>query len=239
MSNKPRKDSKTAKAGNETAPRGGRLYRGISEEARRAERRRAFIRAGIAVFGRDGFAGATTRGLCAEAGLTQRYFYESFESLEDLFVAVTNHLGSELEAEIDAAVQHAERSVEAVTLASLTAFFSFIHNDRPAARILMIEMMTVGPKVERAVRKFTEGRAEHLREIAVQLRPELAHDLGNVRLISSGLVGAARNIALAWMASDFAEPLEEVVDSAMRIYSALLPGARSRPARRIGLSRAR
>ncbi|MEW5890190.1 MAG: TetR/AcrR family transcriptional regulator [Pseudomonadota bacterium] len=206
----------------------GRVYRGVSEEARRAERKQAFIRAGIEIFARDGFAGATTRSLCAEAGLTQRYFYESFASLEDLFVAVTNHLGAQLEAHIDAAVAGAHRSAEAITRASLTAFFGFMLEDRRAARILLIEILTVGPRLELSLRRFSEGRAEHLRTLIEQLHPGIKRNRGNVRLIASGLVGAARSIAVAWMSGGYAEPLEEVVDSALRLYSAILPARRRR-----------
>ena len=224
MSNKRIKEAASASAGR------GRIYRGVSEEARRAERKQAFIQAGIEVFARDGFAGATTRGLCAEAGLTQRYFYESFASLEDLFVAVTNHLGTQLEARINAAVDGAPRNVAAITRASLAAFFGFMLDDRRAARILLIEILTVGPRLELSLRRFSEGRAEHLRTLIEQLHPEIARDRGSVRLITSGLVGAARSIAAAWMSGGYAEPLEEVVDSALRLYSAILPARRRRAA---------
>ena len=61
-----------------------------------AGRRARFIEAGIEVFGQQGLRGATVRGVCAAAGLTDRYFYESFPSLEALLQAVYQQLSDEL-----------------------------------------------------------------------------------------------------------------------------------------------
>jgi len=65
-----------------------RPYGGLAMEERVAARRARFIEAGIELFGTQGFRGATVRGICAAAGLTDRYFYESFASLEALLADV-------------------------------------------------------------------------------------------------------------------------------------------------------
>ncbi|MGH9792076.1 MAG: TetR/AcrR family transcriptional regulator, partial [Candidatus Acidiferrales bacterium] len=58
---------------------------------RSAERRARLIQAGVQVFGTKGFHSATVKQICAEAGLTERYFYESFENLNALFLATYDH----------------------------------------------------------------------------------------------------------------------------------------------------
>src|SRR5438067_1452042 len=85
-----------------SAPR-TRTYGGVGAVERRAERRTRFIEAAIVTFGQHGFSKTTTRSLCAEAGLTQRYFYESFESVEELFEVVAKKLGEDLEIRLLAA----------------------------------------------------------------------------------------------------------------------------------------
>jgi AcrR family transcriptional regulator len=67
---------------------GGRAYGGLGPAERVAARRERFIEAGTELFGDAGFRGATVRGVCAAAGLTDRYFYESFPSLEALLAEV-------------------------------------------------------------------------------------------------------------------------------------------------------
>src|SRR5690606_27216755 len=69
-----------------------RRYGGMSDQERRDERQRRFLEAGLETFGSLGYSATTTRRLCAEAGLTQRYFYQSFEGMEALFVAVAKQL---------------------------------------------------------------------------------------------------------------------------------------------------
>src|ERR1700760_2964539 len=69
-----------------------RSYGGLAREERVAARRARFIEAGVELFGTHGFRGATVRGVCAAAGLTDRYFYESFPTLEALLAAVYGSL---------------------------------------------------------------------------------------------------------------------------------------------------
>ncbi|WP_278258124.1 TetR family transcriptional regulator [Nocardioides convexus] len=57
------------------APR--RRYGGKTAEQRRAERREALLAAAVDIWQESGWAAVTMRGVCARAGLTDRYFYES------------------------------------------------------------------------------------------------------------------------------------------------------------------
>src|ERR1700760_3307724 len=72
-----------------------RPYGGLAMAERVAARRARFVEAGVELFGTQGFRGATVRGVCAAAGLTDRYFYESFATLEALLAAVYHSLKDE------------------------------------------------------------------------------------------------------------------------------------------------
>lgn len=65
-----------------------RVYGGRSADQRRADRRARLIDAALDIWGRNGWAAVTMRGVCASAGLTDRYFYESFADRDDLLAAV-------------------------------------------------------------------------------------------------------------------------------------------------------
>jgi AcrR family transcriptional regulator len=73
-----------------------RPYGGVKAEARRQERRQRLLDAGLEVFGHKGYHHTTVRDICVAAGLTERYFYESFKSLRLLFDAVHEQLRNEL-----------------------------------------------------------------------------------------------------------------------------------------------
>ena len=72
-----------------------RSWRGVPPEVRRAERRELLVDAAYELLGAEGWNGTTVRGVCQSARLNPRYFYESFDSLESLFIAVFDRLVQE------------------------------------------------------------------------------------------------------------------------------------------------
>ncbi|MGZ5402962.1 MAG: TetR/AcrR family transcriptional regulator, partial [Aeromicrobium sp.] len=57
------------------------VYRGVTAADRAADRRERLFEATLEVWGRDGGPSVTMTRICAEAGLTERYFYENFSGL--------------------------------------------------------------------------------------------------------------------------------------------------------------
>src|SRR3954467_13397662 len=76
------------------APR--RAYGGISADDRVAARRAKLLDAGLELFGTHGFGATGVKDVCREAGVTDRYFYESFNDGRALFPAVFDRLTDEL-----------------------------------------------------------------------------------------------------------------------------------------------
>src|SRR3954469_9251227 len=66
-----------------------RPYRGIEAAERLNERRRRLVEAGLDLLGADNSeTELTVRAVCKKAGLTARYFYESFADKDQFVVAV-------------------------------------------------------------------------------------------------------------------------------------------------------
>ncbi|MFP5431308.1 MAG: TetR/AcrR family transcriptional regulator, partial [Gammaproteobacteria bacterium] len=138
-----------------------RTYGGESPEERMARRRACFIAAGRVLFSQIGYRKTTMRTLCAEAGLTDRYFYESFGSIEDLLVAVYEELMAEMQARIMAALQAAGpgQRPEALIDTGLDAFFRQVE-DTAAARIIWLEVLGVSPRVDQVYNHGTRNFAD-------------------------------------------------------------------------------
>src|ERR1700733_12132177 len=68
------------------------MWRGQSPAQRSAVRCQQLLAAGLEVFGTCGWQQSTVRGICAAAGLSERYFYESFTSRDELLPAVYDDL---------------------------------------------------------------------------------------------------------------------------------------------------
>ncbi len=79
----------------ETAKVSPRRYGGKSAEQRRAERRAQLVEAALEIWQDQGWAAVTMRGVCAQAGLTDRYFYESFTDRDALLGTVWDQMRDE------------------------------------------------------------------------------------------------------------------------------------------------
>ena len=126
-----------------------RSYAGESPDVRQARRRRRFIDSGKTLFGTLGYRKTTMRNLCAHAGLTDRYFYASFASLEDLLAAVYEERAAELEAAVLAAVRATGPDAPLDTLIrhGLDAFFRQAE-DAETARVIWLEVLGVSPRID-------------------------------------------------------------------------------------------
>lgn len=71
-----------------------RRYAGLSGDQRAALRRESLLEAGLDVFAATGKGGATMTAICAHAKLTERYFYESFTSRDELLQKVLDGIAT-------------------------------------------------------------------------------------------------------------------------------------------------
>jgi len=174
-----------------------RRYSGQSFEDRQAERRDKLIRAAVQVAGRGGLEAASVAAICAEAGLTARYFYESFPTREAIFVEAYRAVQNELLNRIT------EGKGQGDAKRALTAFYHAIRERQDLARVFLIDL----DDADGAMRMASFEGANKLSK-AFGLKA--THPL-----MLAGIVGALVDIAKRWIESDFAEPIEKVVDIAL------------------------
>lgn len=85
-----------------------RPYRGVDAVDRLAQRRRRLLEAGLDLLGSESDAAdLTVRTICNRAGLTLRYFYESFSDKDEFVAAVFDWVLGDLAATTQAAVSAA------------------------------------------------------------------------------------------------------------------------------------
>ncbi|MEO6604241.1 MAG: TetR/AcrR family transcriptional regulator, partial [Aeromicrobium sp.] len=72
------------------------VYGGVSAADRKIARRIKLLDATLEVWGREGGPPVTMTRVCAEAGLTERYFYESFTGLGQAQIAVVERVAEEI-----------------------------------------------------------------------------------------------------------------------------------------------
>lgn len=196
-----------------------RSYRGQSQEQRRAERRNRLIAAAIAVYGERGYHQATVKAVCEAAGLTERYFYESFANSEALLIDSYNTVAYTVLAEILRAGETAGRGKVARSRAMLHAYFAALQREPRSARVFLVEIRGVSPAVDEA---FEASLRAIGREVARLVAPGVLED----ELLQAGLIGGVIHIAMHWIRNRYQPPIDIAVETALRLGTVLATPAR-------------
>ncbi|CAM3678647.1 TetR/AcrR family transcriptional regulator [Nocardioides zeicaulis] len=197
----------------------GRTYAGESAPDRLARRRRQLLEAGLELFGTAGYRATTVRLLCRAAKVSDRYFYEQFDSTEDLLLAVYDACTARLErAAVDAL---GDRTDDVADLArrGLAAFLEVVESDPRLTRVVWFEVLGVSPRVEAAYLARMQAFG-HLMLGVVAGRdgvadlPDLTRDL-----LASTAVGAVSHTVVTWTSAGFSPDRDLVADALARFLA--------------------
>lgn len=201
-------------------------YQGMTAAARLADRRERLIEAGIDLFGTSGFRATSIDEVCARAGLTKRYFYESFASREALLMAVYDEVNDQLQAQ---ALAHIVASagtnpdVLALTDAIITAIFTHLRDEPKHGRILFVEVLGVSPEVDR---KYLDNTS-NWEKLLVALVPDDSSLTARPALLARAALGTVVGMAVGWIQSGKHESVEEIVGAIRALFSGELSQVRT------------
>ncbi|WP_315830749.1 TetR/AcrR family transcriptional regulator [Bradyrhizobium prioriisuperbiae] len=195
-----------------------RHYAGVSAEERQLARRERLIEAAISVYGKLGYRNATVKAVCEAAGLTERYFYESFTNSEALLVTAFDTVSHRVIDRLDTIRREHPGPAEARGRAVLQAYYQLLKDEPDGARLFVIEIARVGPAVD-------EVWAALLREFGELLSRTVAPDtnveLKSGQMLRAGAVGAMVQIAKAWIKGGYTQSVEAVAEDALRLCRVL------------------
>ena len=199
-----------------------RAYGGVPADQRRAVRRAALVAAGLDIIGTQGYARLTVAGLCARAGLNERYFYESFATAEDVLVAVVDDVIAELAGAIVAAVAAAPADSRAKSRAAISAAVDLLADDARKSRVILVEPLAAPAlaarraDVARMLVALIVGQAQEFYGAETALRVGSWGDFA----AAYSLGGLAETMA-AWLRGDLAITRDEFVDRATELFVAV------------------
>ncbi|WP_040790600.1 TetR/AcrR family transcriptional regulator [Nocardia paucivorans] len=190
------------------------VYRGVSAAERVAERRARLLEAALTVWASPETR-TTMTAVCAEAGLSERYFYESFSGLDELLEAVMNGIAVEIEETGRRAAEDAGADPEARIHASIRAFVQLLVDDPRKGRVAIVESV--------AMPKLRQRRTELLRHLAHEAALEVRKSLGPTDRSeredeTAGLlfVGGMSELVTAWLDGAVQVSADEIIDAAVR-----------------------
>lgn len=116
-----------------------RTYRGLRADQRRDDRRRRLMDAALDIMGTQGWAATSVRGVCEQARVGPRFFYESFNDLEALAVAVHDEIFERAISRALAANDAAGGSLAEKVHAGISAIITDLTDDPRRARVAFAE----------------------------------------------------------------------------------------------------
>jgi AcrR family transcriptional regulator len=191
-----------------------RSWRGVSSEDRASARRELLLDAAFELLGTEGWAAVTVRGVCRQARLHPRYFYQAFEDLDDLMVAVFDQVVEGMRKAIAEAVAAAGSSAADRAHAGLYAVAHFVTDDRRRARVIYTEGLGND--------RLRQRRIDTMHQFVSALVHTGDHPAAEVAAYIS--VGGFTNALVAWLDGRIDISLHELVDDATAI---LLAGGRA------------
>src|ERR1700727_1985809 len=188
-----------------------RPYGGVSATDRRHQRRQRLIDAGLQFFGTRGIAAVGIVDVCAEAGLTKRYFYENFASIDALAEAVFEHVTSNLVAMVAPAI---EIGAGRDPRPALTAYTRALLSDPRVVRLLAVESQA-GP-----LRKYRDEFPTRAVELwfAFAAADDASPPPTERRIKAYAFIGAALQIGIAWLDGQLPLTMDEVIDQLVDLF---------------------
>jgi len=200
-----------------------RQYRGKSAEQRRTERRAQLVAAALEIWQEQGWAAVTMRGVCARAGLTDRYFYESFADRDALLGTVWDQMRDETLAMLLTTIARVSDAEPLVQLRA--ALDAVVHHiaDEPAQAQIIFGDHAGSSVLEQRRRDTVQMSTDLMVDLA---RPYLRDGVDDRALRVTVLMGIGGfvELVLAWRHGTVEATAGEVVDQLAEVAGAL--GAR-------------
>jgi AcrR family transcriptional regulator len=197
-------------------------FKGVSAADRRIDRRSRLVEAAYGIAGSEGAGALGVGRVCRAAGLTKRYFYESFGSLAELESAVVDHAIVVMTRCVE---PYRPTTDDRSPQAWLEAFVGALVDDACLARVLLTETHggALSPYRRQILDVAIVGMAPDGDDPSADLR---------TRLVAYAQMGALGELCLAWhggqLVIDRATFVESLADLFVRIDAVPAPGTGSR-----------
>ncbi len=172
-------------------------WSGVSLEDRQALRRDKLIAAGVQLLGEEGGPALTVRAVCRAAGLTERYFYESFADRDEFVRAVYDDVCTRAMSTLMSATTPRE---------AVERFVALMVDDPVRGRVLLLAP-AVEPVLVRSGAEWMPSFIELLQRKLTRIGdPVLQH------MVAISLIGGLTALFTAYLDGRLASTREQFID---------------------------
>jgi len=158
-------------------------------------------------------------GVCQQAGLTERYFYESFANLDEALVAVLEEIADEIEQRTIATLASAGGAPADRAHASIAAFVQILTDDPRKGRAAIVESASLDATRSHhalLLRRFARMSAREARKL---FGPD-AWGEPEGAFAATMFVGGVAQLVASWIDGTLPATPEAIIDAAARNFAA-------------------
>ncbi|WUD78116.1 TetR/AcrR family transcriptional regulator [Streptomyces sp. NBC_00510] len=194
-----------------------RKYGGMTAEERVAARRRRIMDAAIELFSTQGYGGTSMRAVLRHCHLPDRYFTESFASLDELLAAILEEIQQDEAARCRTALAAGGTRRDRAR-GMLDVLAGGVVDDPRKGRIKLVESLAGGPLAAAERRRGMRRLASLVESL---LREDWAAAGTDVTAMAMAVVGGVNQILLNWVDGGLAFSREDFVDQALHFFDAV------------------
>ena len=196
-----------------------RSYGGKSAEERAEDRRVRLVEATISVLAEHG-AAATMTAICAEAGLTERYFYESFAHRDDALQAALDAVCEEIAAGATATLEGSTGTPEQRVHAMTAWFVDWIGRERDRGLVAVVQASAT-PRLRARRHELLGTFADLVALESTRLYGEHAWPPDRARLHGLVYIAGFAELLAAWLLEEIELTGDELATTASDLFLAL------------------
>ncbi len=197
-----------------------RSYGGKTAVERVAERRTRLIEATIEVLAEQGEAHTTMTAVCSAAGLTERYFYESFGSLDDALLAALDSVGEEIMALAIGTSESTLGAPETRVHAVMVAFVDLVERSPAKAKVAVIHS-SANPRLRARRHELMGLFADFVGRESADLYGDAAWPADRARIHGLVYIAGLAELVASWLTGDVELSAAELVETAEDLFAAI------------------
>jgi AcrR family transcriptional regulator len=197
-----------------------RSYGGKTAQERAQDRRERLVDATIALLAEHGEAGTTMTAICARAGLTERYFYESFAHREDALLAALDHVSAQIAAAAQGVIEQTPGSPEERVHAVMASFVDLVSRD-PALGLVAVVHSSATPSLRARRHELIGTFADLVAHEAAVLYGEDAWPADRARLQGLVYIAGFAELVASWLTGEVTLTAEQLTSTASDLFVSL------------------
>jgi AcrR family transcriptional regulator len=197
-----------------------RSYGGRTAEERAQERRARLVEATIALLAEHGEGGTTMTAICARAGLTERYFYESFAHREDALLAALDHVSEQIATAAREVIAQTPGSPEERVRAVMESFVDLVSHD-PALGLVAVVHSTSTPSLRARRHELIISFADLVADEAAVLYGDDAWPADRARVQGLVYVAGFAELVACWLTGEVELSAEQLSGTASDLFISL------------------